>query len=43
MLQNHIWGAMLLIKGGVIMYEVMTAGQLAHYLQLDEQTVYRKG
>ena len=24
------------------MYEVMTAGQLAHYLQLDEQTVYRK-
>ncbi len=24
------------------MYEVMTAGQLATYLQLDEQTVYRK-
>ena len=24
------------------MYEVMTAGQLAQYLQLDEQTVYRK-
>ena len=24
------------------MYEVMTTGQLAQYLQLDEQTVYRK-
>jgi len=24
------------------MYEVMTVGQLAQYLQLDEQTVYRK-
>ncbi len=23
-------------------YEVMTAGQLAEYLQLDEQTIYRK-
>ena len=23
-------------------YEVMTAGQLAKYLQLDEQTIYRK-
>ena len=24
------------------MYDIMTAGQLAQYLQLDEQTVYRK-
>ena len=24
------------------MYDVMTAGQLAGYLQLDEQTIYRK-
>ena len=24
------------------MYDVMTTGQLAEYLQLDEQTVYRK-
>lgn len=25
-----------------MMYEVMTVGQVAQYLQLDEQTVYRK-
>jgi excisionase family DNA binding protein len=24
------------------MYEIMTAGQVAQYLQLDEQTIYRK-
>jgi excisionase family DNA binding protein len=24
------------------MYEIMTVGQLADYLQLDEQTIYRK-
>lgn len=25
-----------------MIYDVMTAGQLAEYLQLDEQTIYRK-
>lgn len=31
-----------LLRNEVHMYEVMTTEQLASYLQLDEQTVYRK-
>ena len=35
-------GGILGLKGEKTMYDIMTATQLAEYLQLDEQTVYRK-